>query len=285
MKDYDDNDNDNDKSIHQCLEFVYKDKYINFDISYPAQNVKRVFGLKNNSNNKISISLKFSDGEIRDKFEKLIDNFKNIDKDVINSQNIYSCFSFQEDYLKEMNLTLRPFESQTIDLNLITPFLKHKQEMFSIIEIYSSRENILSIPILGYIEIPKLVCLCNIKGGSIPMINLKIEIKSKGQKFKIPFKNKSLLDMELDIIIERKFSNNIFSINGNIYQCQFYCFPNTLRIDSHTTISIDLIAKITKASDENINTDMISNKIRKVLIAKVKNVNIFYTFFIESIFN
>jgi hypothetical protein len=278
-----------DKSVlsnaSNFLEFVYKDKYINFDISFPGQNVKRVFGLKNNSSHKMSIDIKFSYGDLKNNFESIIENFKNFEKDITNSQNLYSCFSFQEDYLNNMKITLRPYETETIDLNLITPFVKNKQDLFSMMEIHSERDNILNIPIMGYIDVPKLVCLCDIKGGSVPMINLKLEVKSKGQKFKIHFKNLSLLDMDLDIIIERKFNDNSFKINGNFYQCQFYCFPNTLTINSHNTTSIDLIAKVTKASEENINNMSLTNRIRKVLIAKVKNANIFYTFFIESIFN
>ncbi len=244
-----------------------------------------MFGLKNNSSHKLSLDLKFSKGNIKKKFESVVYNSNTIEYEIENSQNIFSCFSLKEDHFNELNLTLKPFETETIELNLITPFVKSKRELFSLIEFFSGRENVLNIPIIGYIDIPKLVCLCDTRGASLPMINLKIETKSKGQKFKIPFKNFSLLDMELDIIIERKFNENTFCLNGNIYQCQFYCFPNTFTINSQSTTSIDLVAKVTKALDENINTQPVSNKIRKVLIAKVKNANIFYTFFIESIFN
>ncbi len=266
------------------VEFVYKDKYLNFDIILPGQNVKRIFGLKNNTNHKINLEIKFSQADIRNKFESLLENFNKNEKDIDNSQNIFNCFSLSEEYSNDLNITLRPFETQTIDVNIITPFVKNKQDLFSLIEINSGRDNILSIPILGHIDVPKLICLCDTKGGSLPIINIKLEIKSKGQKYKVPFRNLSLLDMELDIIIERKFNDNTFTINGDIYQCQFYCFPNSLIINSHTTTYIDLIAKVTKATNENINTSSLSNRIRKVLIAKVKNANIFYTFFIESIF-
>jgi hypothetical protein len=266
------------------LEFVYHDKYINFDISFPGQIVKRIFGLKNNSSHKITIDLKFSNNDLNKKFESIL-NLSKIEKDIENSQIIFSCFSLKEDYLNELNLTLKPFETETIELNLITPFVKSKRDIFALLEVNLKRESIINIPLIGYVDVPKLVCLCDTRGGSIPMINLKIEIKAKGQKFKVPFKNFSLLDMELDIIIERKFNDNTFLINGETYQCQFYCFPKTLIINSHSTTSIDLIAKVTKSFDENLNTSYLTNKIRKVLIAKVKNANIFYTFFIESIFN
>jgi hypothetical protein len=262
-------------SINEKLEI--DNKFINFDISFPGQIVKRSISLKNNSKDNMNIEFKFNSKELNDVFSKY-EEFERI----TNSQNIYSCFSIQEKGTSINKLILHKNEICNIDVILDTPFMKNKENLFSCLDIIKESEVVIKVPIKGYVEPPKLVCLKEINGGNIPLINLKVELKTKGQKFKIPFKNLSLLDLDLDIIIEKKFSDNFFILNGSSYQCQFYCFPNNITINSHQTATIDLIAKITKVSDENLKP--IFNKIRKVLIAKVKNANVCYTFFIEATF-
>jgi hypothetical protein len=119
----------------------------------------------------------------------------------------------------------------------------------------------------------------------MPLINLKLEIKSKGQKFRIPFKNISAKDIEIEFSLDVKNNSSVFIINDKFYECQFLFFPNTICVDSHSTGYIDLIAKIKKANmDENIDESRIKDKVRKVILAKIKDSSIFYPFFVEAVF-
>lgn len=146
------------------------------------------------------------------------------------------------------------------------------------------------MPILGSVDIPKLLCLKELynEKATFPLISLLLEIKSKGQKFKIPFKNFSLKDMEIELIFEKlPINKTIFHIGEKYYECQFLCFPNRLAIPSHGVCEIELIAKIKKfkvSNTENFVVTKIGKKIRKVLIAKVKNASVYYSFFIEASF-
>jgi hypothetical protein len=114
-----------------------------------------------------------------------------------------------------------------------------------------------------------------------------LKTQTKGQKVKIPFRNFSLKDLEIEFYFERNsgLQNKVF-VNNQLYDAQFVCFPSNLVISSHATAFLELVVKVLKAKqDENIEILKNKNLIRKVLIAKVKNANAYYTFFLEASFN
>ncbi len=164
------------------------------------------------------------------------------------------------------------------------PITKIKEDLFGLLQIQNGNHPEKNIPILCNIEIPKLLCLKQVYSESkLPLLSLMLELKTKGQKFRVPFKNASCKDMEIDFSLDTINNNSIFTVKDNVYDCQFMLFPNKLNIQPGSTQSIDIIAKIRKVkSDENQNMDKYQNKVRKIIIAKLQNSDVFYSFFTEA---
>jgi hypothetical protein len=245
--------------------------------------MKRKLLIKNISKDNIDIEIRITDKDnITDIFKTIVN--ENIEDIYGEMKNSFEYFSIND--CMAINSSLRSDEITSIDVILKAPFVKSKMNLFSCIEILSNGVVVQNIPIQGYLEIPKLLCLkeMNCTQANLPLISVQIEVKSKGQKFKIPFKNMSMVDLDLDIILEKKFNDNLFTYREEVYQCQFICFPGNLTVSAQSTSTLDLIAKVTKASDDTDDKRNLGNKIRKVLIAKVRNANVFYTFFVEAIF-
>jgi hypothetical protein len=270
------------------IEVLYISNYVNFDICLPGQVVKRVLGIKNVTNESIDLEVRFSDDDnLKELFEATVsESMGDMYMDIINSQKSLKCFTFNHN---GNVLTINLANGEIFDLEVVlnTPFSKSKTNLFTNVEIFSKNKFLQNIPVMGHIEIPKLLCLKEFKtnAGSLPLISIQVEIKSKGQKYKIPFKNLSLVDLEIDLMLEKKFNDNIVKIDRELYQCQFICFPGNLIVPAQGTVTLDLVAKVTKIeANENINEEKLTNMIRKVLIAKVRGANVFYTFFVEAFF-
>jgi hypothetical protein len=258
--------------------------FVNFGICLPGQVMKRTICLKSLAQEDIELHIKFStDESLNDKFRNILtENINAIYTNIQNSQIKYACFTINDNKDTTLTLTLKPEEVTNIEVILTTPFAKSKVDLFTNLDIFADNSLTINIPLQGYLEIPKLLCLKELHSdcAKLPLIAIQAEIKAKGQRFKIPFKNLSLVDLELDFILEKKFNDNIFKHNSSTYQCQFICFPNNLTIPAQATSTLDLIAKITKIEQEQ----QVADRIRKVLIAKARNANVFFTFFIEAFF-
>jgi hypothetical protein len=194
-----------------------------------------------------------------------------------------------------IKIFLREKEEKEIFVNLRTPFIKKREKIFALAKIkinnfsnnhrkYTEGESnfILSHAV---IEIPKLLCLKEIYSpiAKIPLITLSVEIKSKGQKFRIPFKNLSLKDIEIEFSLDKTKNNSIFTVDGcEFYECQFIFFPKSMLIGSQQNSTLELIAKVKKVrKDENVEDRKNTSQVRKVILAKIKNLDVIYSFFVE----
>jgi hypothetical protein len=249
---------------------------INFDLCLPGQVSKRSLKIKNISKQSIELEIKFNQGkDLNEVFKSIInENINDVFGNLTNSQNIYSCFSIDVETIK-----LDQDEIVSINITLTAPFIKSKLNLFTTLEIKHNDTVIQNIPIQAYIETPKLLCLKSTAiEGELPIILLELE---PGIKYKIPFKNQSLIDLELDFILEKKFTDNLIKHKDLVYECQLICYPNNIIIPAQGSSTIDLIAKVTKTQFEGVRPQ---DRIRKVLIGKVKDASVYYTFFIEAFF-
>lgn len=225
---------------------------------------------------------------LNDIANKAFPQYKDVFETLENSQLKYSCFKVISSGIED----IKKHEERGFLIELIVPRIKTKEDLFSLLQItttYADKVSYFFLPILGYVEMPKLLCLKELytEKANLPLIAILLKTQGKGQKIKIPFKNFSLKDLEIQFYFERNTSlqNKVF-IGGNLYEAQFVCFPFKLVIPSHSTGYLELVVKVNRIKqDENLEVLKNKSMIRKVLIAKVTNANAFYTFFLEACFN
>jgi len=226
-----------------------------------------------------------------------VDELENLNNSGNNESHSHSQINSESNLnpTQTIKIFLKEKEEKEIFVNFKTPFIKKSEKIFALAKIniinYSKLQGnhtegesnfILSHAV---IEIPKLLCLKEIYSpiAKIPLITLSVEIKTKGQKFRIPFKNLSLKDIEIEFSLDKTKSHSLFTVDGcEFYECQFIFFPKSMWIGSQQISTLELIAKVKKVrKDENVEERKKSSQVRKVIIAKIKNVDVIYSFFVE----
>ncbi len=152
---------------------------------------------------------------------------------ITNSHIQYNCFKFDSCVENQMDkdcliCNLSEYEEQNLDLYFITPNIKSKENLFGLLELTIDDKTEELIPLLGNLEVPKLICMKEIYSPNAiyPLISLKIKIQSKGQKFNLPFRNLSVKDMAIDFDFEKNKHSYQLMHKNNIYGCQLFCFPS-----------------------------------------------------------
>lgn len=225
---------------------------------------------------------------LNDIINKAFPQFKDVLECLENTQTKYSCFKILSKGIEE----IKPNEEKNFKIELNIPKIKMKEDLFSLLQItatFADKVIYTFLPILGYVEIPKLLCIKELytEKANLPLIAILLKAQVKGQKIKIPFKNFSLKDLEIQFYFEgNTILQNKLNIGGIFYEAQFICFPSKLVIPSHSTGYLELVVKVIRIkNDENLDVLRNKNVIRKVLVAKVTNAHAFYTFFLEACFN
>lgn len=270
--------------------FTVNPRIIKMPLVFPGETIKVKFSVHNVLAENIYIDFSFvmKEKNILKDIYKEIYQYKDIIDSLENSQVTHNCFKASSNSTEEIkSLSVRDFE---VELNC--PQIKSKKDLFCILQIssnFNDKTTYSFLPILANVEIPKLLCLKELytESCSFPLIAIKLNTQIKGQKIKIPFRNYSLKDLDIEFYFEKNtnLQNKVF-INNQLFEAQFICFPSNIVIPSHTTAYLELVIKVLRIKqDENCNMLKNKNLIRKVLIAKIRNANAFYTFFLESRFN
>lgn len=259
---------------------------LSFGSVYPTAISTLQYKLKNISNQSTTIAFRISDkANVKEHFEAY--------DDICNNSNLkYNCFRIANEKQK---VTLQQNEEIVIEIELNAPYTKSKENIFSLVEIYNNNFIDKSIPLFAQIEIPKLCCLKSIQNATsqtncrIPVIPVRLELKSKGQRYRLPFKNMAIKDLEIEIGIDsKKNKTDSFWYNYEYYKCQFVFFPNHLIVPAQGVSNLEMIAKISKGIiDENSQASSCPNQlnqrsIRKIITAKVKGTKVAYSFFLEA---
>jgi hypothetical protein len=208
--------------------FEFDREFVNFSVSFPGESLTCEFTVKNISIIDACFEIRFSQQENLLKiFKKYYQSdIKEVFEEIPNSQVNFGCFSLS--YFEENN--------NLCNAKKIRIFIKKGNFPSENFLLKNEKYFKYFMPILGSVEIPKLLCLKELlnEKAKFPFISLLLEIKSKGQKFRIPYKNFSLKDIEIELIFEKMPSNNtVFCFGGKFYECQFLCFPNKMTIPSH----------------------------------------------------
>lgn len=269
----------NDNRITPEIEYSFS-KLINFGMLFPTEEKVEKIKVKNSSANIAQIEFKISDrGNLKEFFPNYVE--------ICDNSNIeYNCLVLMN---KAQKINLVQGEEVEVILKIKTPFVKKRQNLFFLLEVYNNNFLDKSIPIVSTIEIPKFCCLKNVAGSknnSTPLIPIKIELKSKGQKYRIPFRNYSLKDIKLNFVINNaksKGKDYYISSDNKIYKFMFIFFPNELIVTPQTTVYVDMIIKVSleKENNENLIKNK-NNKIRKVINANISDTEISYFLLVDG---
>lgn len=272
--------------INPEIEYSPNQAILSFGLVFPTSTTTLLYKLKNISNQSTTISFKISNkANLKEYFESY--------DDICNNSNIkFNCFQIVN---KNQKVILQPNEEIIIEIELKAPHTKTKENLFSLVEIYNNNFIDKSVPLFGEIEIPKLCCLKSIQNATsqnhshIPVIPIRIELKTKGQRYRLPFRNMALKDIEIEIMIDsKKNKTDSFWYNYEYFKCQFLFFPNNLTIPAQSVSNLEMIAKVSKGIvDENRQPSSSANQLnkrsfRKIITVKVKGTKVTYSFFLEA---
>jgi hypothetical protein len=176
---------------------------------FPTEQKTFSFKILNVSNNEATIDYKISDKE---KIKEYFNNYnltQYINGNILNTNLIYKQNIFK--VLSPRRKTLLPNETLDIKVSVNVPLLKNKVKLFSLLEMYHNGYKCKSISLKAEVEVPKFTCFKTVSNesfssnnGFAPLFPVKIEITSKGQKYRIPFKNFSIKEMVLNFMLIKK---------------------------------------------------------------------------------
>ena len=279
------NTNNNNTTTNKIVPEIQFDlSFVNFGIIFPTETKIIKLKIKNVSRTISVIEFKISEKEnLKEYFQEYNDICDNSN---IKYPDIFKILN------KQCKVTLNKQEEIEIEIQIVSPLIKSSQNIFGLLEVYNNNFIDKSIPLYASIEIPKVCCLKSIQSdfkSKIPLIPIKVELLSKGQKYKLPFKNFSLKDITIELSINKKYNNDYYySENAKVYKVNIMFFPNTLAIPAQSVSYAEMIIKVCKESNKENNNNGNTprkqiNKIRKVVNIKVQNTNVSYCMFIEGL--
>ena len=118
---------------------------------------------------------------------------------------------------------------------------------------------------------------------------MKIGITSKGQKYRIPFKNFSIKKIVLNFSVNKKGCNYFVSEGNILYKLNIFFFPNNLLLMPQSVGYINMILKICReVNDENV--EMLNRqssrskvkRIRKIINVQIENTSTIYNMFVDG---
>ena len=103
----------------------------------------------------------------------------------------------------------------------------------------------MQVMMAGVIEPPKLLCPKSVLDAHASRKVVPIAIKQIGgtQKFRIPFKNDSAKDLDIEFSFVKIGEKKEEEISMNEY-LEFFCMPGTLKIASDSTGILSVMVKV-----------------------------------------
>jgi hypothetical protein len=281
--------------------------YLNFGTFFPAKIFKCTLEITNISTSQRVISLQFDQSmtyskqmvtsEFANSANKILSGlFSKTDNRIINSEVECKCWYLllppSKSFEKQLNLVLEPSESIKVGVVIKSPQITKGRKFFSVLNICLSSQDEkeqaisedkreLKVLSVAEIETPKLECCKELVYTTNNVRVLPLVVKGEGlaEKLKIPFKNNGSQDLEV-----------VFSIvplnKGNVKSAiDYYCVPSSVKINSKGIGLLNLCVKINHISDKNQANDKKKQiKDQRVLIAKIKNTQMMYSFVLDCTF-
>ena len=277
------NTNNNTTTNKIVPEIQFEVSFVNFGIVFPTEKKAVKIQIKNVSKNPSVIEFKISEKE---NLKEYFNEYNDIcDNSNLKFQDIFKILNTQ------CKVTLSKQEEIEVEIQIAAPLLKTSQKIFGLLEVYNNNFIDKSIPLFCNLQIPKICCLKSIKNdykSKIPLIPIKVELLSKGQKYNLPFKNFSMKEITVELSIKKKYNNDLYySDNAQVYKVNVMFFPNILTIAPQSVSFAEMIIKVCKESNKENNN--IANaqsrkcKIRKWVTIKIKETNICYSMFIDGV--
>ena len=278
------NTNNNNTTTNKIVpEIQFEVSFVNFGIVFPTEKKAVKIQIKNVSKNPSVIEFKISEKE---NLKEYFNEYNDIcDNSNLKFQDIFKILNTQ------CKVTLSKQEEIEVEIQIAAPLLKTSQKIFGLLEVYNNNFIDKSIPLFCNLQIPKICCLKSIKSdykSKIPLIPIKVELLSKGQKYNLPFKNFSMKEITVELSINKKYNNDLYySDNAQVYKVNVMFFPNILTIAPQSVSFAEMIIKVCKESNKennnNANAQSRKCKIRKWVTIKIKETNICYSMFIDGV--
>ena len=252
-----------------------------------------------------TISLEFDSSNTYEK-ATLINEFPRCNSDpslgisISNSEVAHKCWLMESPENKKLekmlSFKLEPKASKEVLVILKSPMIKNSQHLFNILllkrqsDIYISNSNeitgtwsnkFLRVCLHGIVEIPVITCPRIIKSEDIPTIPLAVKKAVSVQRYRIPFKNSGKIEIEIE------FS---FLKAEHALGIEYFCVPNVMKLGPNNQGILTVLIKNINGKDAS-NSEEISYKSDgvyvkdpRMLVAKVKNSQIYFSYYIDSVF-
>jgi len=191
-------------------------------------------------------------------------------------------FSIRRSHLYDFNdkhyLIMTPYSSASFKVTLKGPCAKKACDNNGNIDIFiQGLENSFRIPLESKIVIPKVYCPKALfhKQTGCDIINL-IAKEGRKNEFKLPIRNVS----DMPVSLEFSFYNpNQEEDDPSMYCC---VYPETMNLSEGGTSIMTFIARSRQVVSDSKNENQVKKKnYRKIVLARVGDTNVVYTFFVN----
>ena len=269
--------------------------YLNFGVFYPGKIFKCNLSLTNITDHTHTVFVTFDHSSRFTQSQFLRSSPENSLPDKLeypmeNSELAHNCWHFMlspsnKTFEKSFTVDLPPHEAIQFGVVIKSPCTTRAQKFFSAVKVELAEEDLMSqllsrgknsIYILSEAEImtPKLECCKELmhEQTGLKIIPLVVKCDSEIQRVKIPFKNTGTKDLELILKIFKYPSPDDKEESESIADSR--CMPNIVKIQSGSTNFISIcVSQITK--------DIQGKKEQKVLVAKIKDTLMVYSYILE----
>ena len=140
---------------------------------------------------------------------------------------------------------------------------------------------------MGYLDNPRIKCMKQLynKAANSEVVSLAVKKTQGIQKFKLPFKNlSSYLDSDIEFAFIRTTNQKVSSENEPIDCLSFYCQPNQLKIAADQISILTVQVKVNTdmlMNHDKIDQKMLKNPLNKLLVARLKNSQVLFSYFVS----
>ena len=245
----------------------------------------------------LDTSIFYTTKQLGDEFPKISTNNQ---ENIVNSEEVHKCWILENPETKKLekvlNIKLDTKGSTEVMVILKSPSLKATQHLYNMLIVRRQSDSycpntagatglwsnkFIRVCLHGIVEVPQLICPRRIVSNDIATIPLAVKKAVGAQRYRIPFKNTGKIDLELEFsFLKIEHAPGI----------DYFCIPNIMKIQAGTTGILSVLIKNIHATeapatseDTTYKSDGNIIKDPRMLVAKIKNSQIFFTFYIDAI--
>lgn len=138
--------------------------------------------------------------------------------------------------------------------------------------------------LIGKLENAKIECLRELhhEESDCKIIPLCVKQTQSSQKFRIPFKNSSATqEAEFEFTFV-KLPQSDGNDDASAIQClEFYCQPSNMKMASGQQGFLNVLIKVNQQKMQELSPAITKQPINKLLIARLKDTNLLFSFFVN----